>query len=1095
MNYAPLHLHTHFSLFDGIGTPEEYINRAVSLSMPAVAITDHGTLSGHREFYRIAKEKGVKPILGLEGYMCADISDRRDKSEREGQQDLVYNHIILLAKNQKGLENLNKISELAWTDGFFKKPRFDFNILEKHKEGIIVSSACPSSVLVKALEENEFAIAKKYIAWFKNAFGADYYIEVMPHNKPEINKYLIDLADEFDIKVIVTPDCHHVDESQREIQEFKLLMNTHAKVAKDVSYEKAKKASSMMDRLDALYGKDREMTFKNFNIHLLSYEEIKSDMKKQGIDREDIYSNTLLLAETVEDYNIKDGLDLLPAQYKSPDQELSNLAFAGLEEKKLTSNWLGNDIYEQRLDEELHIIREKKFAPYFLVVQNMIDWAKKEEILVGPGRGSSAGSLVCYLLGITEIDPIEHDLLFFRFINPERNDFPDIDTDIQDSRREDVKDYLVRQYRHVASIATFLSFKDKGVVRDVARVLNIPLTDVNKVLKTIDTWDEYCRSKTTLWFRDKYPEVEVYGEQLRGRIRGTGIHAAGVVTSKEPIFRHAPMETRSSTGSNERIPVVGIDMEEAEKIGLIKIDALGLKTLSVMKDCIDIIKEREGTTVDLLQIKMDDAKVYEMLSDGYTKGVFQCEAAPYTNLLVKMRVKNFSELAASNALVRPGAMNTIGKDYIARKHGRQNIDYLHQILKPLTEETYGCILYQEQVMQACVELGGMTMAEADKVRKIIGKKKDAREFDEFKDRFIKGASKYITPNAALDLWQDFEAHAGYSFNKSHAVAYSTLSYWTAWLKYYYPLEFMFALLKNEKDKDTRTEYLIEAKRMGITIKLPHVNESDVDFKIEGKGIRFGLSAIKWISGTIAERYIAARPFTSYEHVEKFTFTKGNGVNSRALQAMNCIGALTFTDNSVDQAKVKENLYEYLNLPEFNVQIPQHYYAYINDVDEYEEKGAFILMGMVKSIKRAKGWSRIELLDKTGSVGIFDEENTTIEAGRTYLVLANDNRVVSAIPVDEVSTSKDPLIKFLNYKMLPYKEGEHYVVSFKPRVTKAGKKMASLTVADAGRELHAITVFPTAFAKAYMHVQAGNVYKFEFKETKEGTRIMEDVVNV
>ena len=398
-------------------------------------------------------------------------------------------------------------------------------------------------------------------------------------------------------------------------------------------------------------------------------------------------------------------------------------------------------------------------------------------------------------------------------------------------------------------------------------------------------------------------------------------------------------------------------------------------------------------------------------------------------------------------------------------------------------------------MQACVELGGMTMAEADKVRKIIGKKKDAREFDEFKDRFIKGASKYITPNAALDLWQDFEAHAGYSFNKSHAVAYSTLSYWTAWLKYYYPLEFMFALLKNEKDKDTRTEYLIEAKRMGITIKLPHVNESDVDFKIEGKGIRFGLSAIKWISGTIAERYIAARPFTSYEHVEKFTFTKGNGVNSRALQAMNCIGALTFTDNPVDQAKVKENLYEYLNLPEFNVQIPQHYYAYINDVDEYEEKGAFILMGMIKSIKRAKGWSRIELLDKTGSVGIFDEENTIIEAGRTYLVLANDNRVVSAIPVDEMSSSKDPLIKFLNYKMLPYKEGEHYVVSFKPRVTKAGKKMASLTVADAGRELHAITVFPTAFAKAYMHVQAGNVYKFEFKETKEGTRIMEDVVNV
>ena len=1095
MNYVPLHLHTHYSLFDGIGTPEEYTNRAVSLSMPAIAITDHGTLSGHREFYRTAKEKGIKPILGLEGYMCADISDTRDKSEREGQQDLVYNHIILLAKNQKGLENLNKISELAWTEGFFKKPRFDFKILEKYKEGIIVSSACPSSVLVKALEEEEFAIAKKYISWFKDTFGGDYYIEVMPHNKPEINKYLIDLADEFGVKVIVTPDCHHVDESQREVQEFKLLMNTHAKVAKDISYDKAKKSPSMMERLDALYGKDREMTFKDFKIHLLSYEEIKLAMEAQGIDRADMYSNTLLLAESVSDYDIKDGLDLLPAQYKNPDEELANLAFEGLEEKKLTSELLGNDIYEQRLREELQIIKDKNFAAYFLVVQNMIDWAKKEGILVGPGRGSSAGSLVCYLLGITEIDPIEHGLLFFRFINPERNDFPDIDTDIQDSRREDVKDYLVRQYRHVASIATFLSFKDKGVVRDVARVLNIPLTDVNKVLKTIDTWDEYCTSKTTVWFREKYPEVEVYGEQLRGRIRGTGIHAAGVVTSKEPIFRHAPLETRSSTGSDERIPVVGIDMQEAEKIGLIKIDALGLKTLSVMKDCIDIIKEREGTKIDVLSIDMNDKNVYDMLSDGYTKGVFQCEAAPYTNLLVKMRVKNLAELAASNALVRPGAMNTIGKDYIMRKHGIQNINYLHQIMKPFTEETYGCILYQEQVMQACVELGGMTMAEADKVRKIIGKKKDAREFDEFKDKFIKGASRYVAPNDALDLWHDFEAHAGYSFNKSHAVAYSTLSYWTAWLKYYYPIEFMFALLKNEKDKDARTEYLIEAKRMGISIKLPHINDSDIDFKIEGKGIRFGLSAIKFISDKIAERYISARPFSSYQDVEQFTFTKGNGVNSRALQAMNSIGALTFTDNPADPERVKENLYEYLNLPEFNMPVPQHYYAYINDIEEYEEKGAFVLMGMVKSIKRSKGWSRIEFLDKTGSVGIFDEENTTIEAGRTYIILVNDNRVVSAIPADEIKDSKDPLIKFLNYKMLPYKDDEMFVVSFKPRTTKTGKKMASLTLADAARELHAVTVFPTAFPKAYMNVEAGSVYRFEFGKTKDGTVIMEDVKNV
>jgi DNA polymerase-3 subunit alpha len=1076
---------------DGVATPEEYVNRAVELGMPALAITDHGSLSGHRELHRIAKAKGIKPILGVEGYMTRDMKDKRAKAERTDPLDLNFHHIVLLAKNQTGLENLNKINEIAWTEGFFSKPRFDFDVLKKYKEGLIVTSGCLSGWIAKAVELGELATAKRHMQWFKDEFKNDYYIEVMPHNSAEINKGIIELADAMKIKIVVTPDCHHSDPSQKEIQELMLILNTHAKLEKDATYDKSKKKESFMDRLDYLYGADRMMSFNKFDIHLLSYDEMKDAMLKQGIDREDMFTSTIEIANKIEDYDIKEGLNLLPVQYPKPGEELKKLSLEGLKERGLD----GKQEYLDRLDEELTIINDKNFAPYFLVVRNMLNWAKKEDIMVGPGRGSSAGSLLCYTLGITDIDPIKHGLLFFRFINPERNDFPDIDTDIQDTRRDEVKDYLVRQYRHVASIATFLQFKDKGVIRDVARALNIPLPDVNKVLKTVDTWDDYCSSKNSAWFREKYPEVELYGDQLRGRIRGTGIHAAGVVTSKEPIFKYAPLETRSVTGSDDRIPVVAVDMEEAEKIGLIKIDALGLKTLSVLKNTLDIIEERDKKKINLLEIDMDDKNVYQMLSDGYTKGVFQCEAAPYTNLLIKMGVKNLSELAASNALVRPGAMNTIGKDYVARKHGRQNIDYTHTILKEFTEDTYGCILYQEQVMQTCVQLGGMSMSEADKVRKIIGKKKDAKEFDEFKDRFIKGASAYIAPNQALDLWHDFEAHAGYSFNKSHAVAYSTLSYWTAWLKYHYPLEFMFALLKNEKDKDARTEYLIEAKRMGISVKLPHINDSDMDFKIEGKGIRFGLSAIKFISDKIAERYIGARPFASYKEVEEFTFTKGNGVNSRALNSMRAIGALTFPDNPANQQEVKENLYEYLNLPEFNTSIPQHYYAYLNDVEEYEEKGAFILMGMIKSIKRSKGWSRVELLDKTGSVGIFDDENTTIEAGRTYIALVNDNRIVSAVPADEVKESKDALVKFLNYKMLPFKEGEHFVVSFKPRITKTGKKMASLTLADSGRELHAITVFPTAFAKAYMSIEPGNVYSFKFGKTKDGTVIMEDVSNV
>jgi DNA polymerase-3 subunit alpha len=830
------------------------------------------------------------------------------------------------------------------------------------------------------------------------------------------------------------------------------------------------------------------MTFRDFEIHLLSDEEMHRAMEAQGIDRQDMYDNTIEIADKIDDYNIQDNLDLLPVQYQNPDEELKNLALDGLKKKGLEND----QQYLDRLDEELKVIQDKNFGPYFLVVRSMIAWAKKENIMVGPGRGSAAGSLLCYALEITDIDPIEHGLLFFRFINPERNDFPDIDTDIQDNRREEVKDYLVRQYRHVASIATFLEFKGKGVVRDISRVLMIPLTDVNKVLKLVDDWDDYCSSKQSAWFREKYPEVEKYGEQLRGRIRGTGIHAAGVVTSKEPIFKFAPLETRTAPGTKERIPVVAVDMTEAERIGLIKIDALGLKTLSVIQDTLQIIKDRNKKTIDLKKINMEEPAIYDMLSSGHTKGVFQCEATPYTNLLVKMGVKNFAELAASNALVRPGAMNTIGKDYIARKKGKQNIEYHHQKMRSFTEETYGCVLYQEQVMLACTELGGMTMTEADKVRKIIGKKKDAKEFDQFKEKFVTGASQHISPNLAEGLWTDFEAHAGYSFNKSHAVAYSTLSYWTAWLKHFYPLEFMYSILKNEGDKDARTEYLIEAKRMNIPVKLPHINDSDIDFKIEGKGIRVGLSAIKFISDNIASKYMAARPFNSYKELQDFTMTKGSGANSRALSALRLVGAATFQDNPRNDEEIKENLYEYLNLPEFNTSIPSHYYAFINEVCDFEEKGAFILMGMIKTIKRGKGWSRVEILDKTGSVGIFDEEQTSIETGRTYILLCSDNRILTSVPVDEAKGSESGLLKILNYRQLPYADEEMFVVSFKPRTTKAGKKMASLVLADTSRDLHSVTVFPTAFSKAYMKVEEGKAYKFSFGKTKDGTVIMEDV---
>ena len=1079
MKYAPLHVHDEFSIFDGICTTVELAERAVDIGMTAVAQTNHGTLSGHRQFYRTMKDHGIKPILGVEAYYCPDRFDKRDKKEREDVLDQVYTHLIILAKNDNGLENLSRLSEIGWGEGFYKKPRIDWEVLDKYGDDLIITSGCMGGMLNQALENDEYSVAKEHILKFKERFGENYYIELMPHNVAGMNQKLIELADNLGVQAVVTPDSHHATKDQREIQELVLLLQTHAKLEKGVTFEKSAKIDNMMDRLDYLYGKDRGMSFKDFDIHLMSGEEMWDAMVADGIERPDIFENTLKIADQIEDYSIQENLELLPVSYRDPDAQLEKIAMSGLRAKGLDSQE-----YLDRLNEELLIVKNKAFSPYFLVVKNMISWAKKQGILVGPGRGSSAGSLICYALGITDIDPIEHGLLFFRFIDPSRSDWPDIDTDIQDTRREEVKDYLVRQYRHVASIATFSVFKDKGVVRDVSRILNVPLGDVNKVLKGLDTWEEFEFGRQAAWFREQYPEVVVYGNQLRGRIRTTGIHAAGVVTSKEPISKIAPMETRTVPGKKDRMPVVAIDMTEAERIGLIKIDALGLKTLSVISDALESINDRHPKTVKLENIPMDDPAVYEMLSAGHTKGVFQCEAAPYTSLLVKMGVGSFKELAASNALVRPGAMNTIGKEYIARKHGSR-VSYIHPIMKEFTEETFGEVIYQEQVMLACTELGGMSMGEANKVRKIIGKKKDVTEFEQYKKKFVDGASKHIDREKAEALWKDFEAHAGYSFNKSHAVAYSTVSYWTAWLKFYYPLEFMFSVLRNAADKDARAEYLIEAKRLGLPIKLPHINESDVTDKIEGEGIRLGLSAIKFISDGIANKYIAQRPFNSYKEVYEYTFTKGSGVNSRALGSMDKVGAVAFKDNPTDHEAVKEHLYDLLNLPEFAFDYPARYNRYLTDVSDYDAKGAMVMLGMVRSIKRGKGWSRVEFLDKTGSVGIFDKQNTEIEAGKAYMILVANNRIVNYTPADSLNDLSVPVVKYLNFKRLPYGEGEYMVLAFSSRVTKAGKRMATLLLANSERELASVVVWPTQYGDAFINLEEGGIYPIELGESRKG----------
>jgi len=1087
MSFVHLHVHSYYSLMDGLNSPAELAKAAIDAGQPAIAITDHGTLASHRDMQIAAKELGIKPILGVEAYISP--TDRFDRSSKTDKSIQAYNHIILLAKNKVGLANINTLQEIAWNEGFYHKPRIDREVLKEYAEGIIVLSGCLNGLISKAIERQEFTEAKLVLKDFKKTFGEDFYIEVQSHNPPEINSKLLELADELAIKAVATGDAHFAKGDDKILEEAMLILSTNPKVDKDADFDMSRNINNMMDRFDYLYP-NRKISFKDYNLFIQTREEIEADFKTAGINRSDIFDNTLEVASKIDEYDFYRGLDLLPIPKTNADKKLAEMASEGLKRLGLAEDV----VYVDRLQEELNVIKDKKFASYFLVVADMINWAKQNEIMVGPGRGSAAGSLVCYALGITDVDPIKYDLLFFRFINPERNDFPDIDTDFEDRRRKEVKDYLKKKFKNVASISTFTYFKDKGVVRDAARVFMVPLSDVNRALKSVDTFEDYLDSPNTKEFRMKYPEVTWLAERLRGKIRSVGVHAAGVVVAKDDIRKYAPVESREDAQDkvSGRIPVVAYDMDTVADIGLIKLDALGLKTLSVISDTISSIRKRTGKDINLSTLPLDDKDVYKTLSEGYTKGVFQAEATPYTNLLIKMGVDTFEDLAASNALVRPGAMNTVGASYIARKHGSQAVEYIHPIMKPFTENTYGVIIYQEQVMQACVHLGGMSWSEADKVRKIIGKKKDAKEFDQFKDKFIAGASKHISKKQSETLWHMFEAHAGYSFNRSHAIAYSMLSYYTAWLKYYYPLEFMFSLLKNEGNKDTRTEYLIEAKRLNLRVSLPHVNESDVYFSLQKDRIVFGLAEVKFISDSIANKIIEKRPYANYKDFIDKASKKGSGINSRAISALNAIGGAAFEDNP-RQGDEKERYYEYLGIPTFSLDLPPKIKAQARPIEEFDDLGSFVMFGMVKNIKRGNGWARVELVDETGSIGLFHHEQTQIETGQMYFILVGDNRIARYINVKDINkNSSDLFVEYLYKDSYDLAEDEYIVVNFTPYKTKAGKMMAHIVMSDKDKKLVRAIAFPALYKIALAKMREGMKCKIVLSKLDDGTLNIKEI---
>lgn len=1094
--YFNAHSHSYYSILDGFSSPNELAARAKELGMPGLALTDHGTLSGNREFYKACRENEIKPVLGCEMYISpTDRFDRRSVKAREDNAQL-YNHLIVLGKHERGYENLSNLSTAAWREGYYYKPRIDRELLEEHRDGLIVLSGCLNGLISKAIARGDLEGAVETTRWFKDTFEDDFYMEIQAHNPPEINAGLIDLARQFDIKPVVTLDCHFASPEERAAEEMLLILSTKPNVAKDMVFSKSQQME-IWERLNYIYP-ERPISFEELDLYLMDVVDLSAALSEQGLDAEEMIENSLEILGKIGEYEIHEGINLLPQPKRDAFTVLQEECEAALLLRR-NKQPLGPE-YDARLAEELAVIKEKKFASYFLVVSDIVSWAKNSGIMVGPGRGSAAGSLVCYLMNITDVDPLKYGLLFGRFINAERNDYPDIDTDYEDERRGEVKDYVRRKFKNVATVSTFTTFNGVGTVKDVARVFRIPISETEAATKTVSTLQEFYSSRDTREFREKYPEVEEYCRMLEGRIRSVGMHAGGVVVSKKPLDQFAPIEYRKDPDSptNEMIPVVALDKDSVEELGLLKIDTLGLKTLSVIGTALKNIERRHGRRILLNDLTMDDQDVYQMLSNGHTRGVFQAEAGPYTHLLKKMKVDSFSDLAVSTALVRPGAMNTIGEEYIKRKQGISPKVFANEAYRSITEETYGLVVYQEQVMRVCVEIAGMTWAEADKIRKIIGKKKDVAEFDAYRDRFLSGAVEHggLDLNYAEKLWHDFEAHAGYSFNKSHAVAYSMLTYQTAWLKKHYTVEYMAALLAHEKDKNAITGYLLECRRLGIRVMLPDINRSDYSFSIDGDGIRFGLTNIKYIANAAAKVIIDRRPFESYEEFRVFANKKGSGLSSRIIGAINKVNGAVFHDHP--KTDISEHIYEYLGIPVFDSSwMTDETRARLTPASEYEEGGGAIIYGLVTKITTKPGahWTRIEVLDESGTAAFFAGSNPGMEEGKMYLVLLANKSLMDFVEINDVVESDKLFAKYVRAKKVGLDNGSYLVIDFNSRKTKKKENMATVTVVNSDLELESLIAFPRQYPMAMKYAKPGEIVNLSIGFLDDGSKIINNVRSI
>ncbi|EKD32131.1 MAG: hypothetical protein ACD_77C00174G0021 [uncultured bacterium] len=877
MPFVHLHVHTQYSVLDGAASIIKLFGSAAADKQIALAITDHGNMYGVKEFLDTAsKFPTIKPIVGCEFYVS-----KGSRFNKKGKEDLSGYHLILLAKNHEGYKNLMKLSSYAFIEGFYSKPRIDRELIERYHNNLICSSACLGGEVARAIAMEDIEAAEKTITWYKNLFGEDYYLELQRHEtdlpgadtstfvvQERVNKVILELATKHNVKVVCTNDVHFVSADDREAHDRLICLTTNSDV----------------DDPDRLRYTKQE------------YLKSQAEMEEIFADVPQALESSVEIANKVEKYSIESKPVMpnfpIPEHFENTGDYLRDLTYKGA----VARYGEISEIQRERIDFELEVIVRMGYSDYFLIVQDFISAARRMEVWVGPGRGSAAGSVVAYSLRITDIDPLKYDLLFERFLNPDRVNFPDIDIDFDDDGRSKVLKYVEEKYGkdHVSRVVTFGTMAAKSAIRDIARIQKLPLNESDRLAKLIplkfpsdpdgkpvEVNLDNCRiyvPEIREAFESPEPlirETMDFARKLEGNVRNVGVHACAIIIGRDDLREHIPISISKDKDTGEDMWVSQYDGSQIEKVGMLKMDFLGLKTLSILKDAVSNIKKARGIEIDINSIPIDDKPTFELFSRGDSVATFQFESDGMRKWLRELKPSRFEDLIAMNALYRPGPMDYI-PDFVERKRGLKQIEYDVPEMEEILSDTYGITVYQEQVMLLSQKLAGFNKGDADQLRKAMGKK-IKHMMDELKEQFIQGGtSNGYTIDILEKIWKDWESFAQYAFNKSHSTCYAWIGYQTAYLKANYPAEFMAATLSRNLDNiEEITKYMDECKRMGISVLGPCINESVDTFTVNKKGnIRFGMAGIKGVGTSAVENFVAARTeaggqFTSiFDFIEK-----------------------------------------------------------------------------------------------------------------------------------------------------------------------------------------------------------------------------------